>query len=112
MYVDETGLNLYTRRAYGTAQQGECVNRIVRGQQGLNVTVLAAMSDKVGLLYHEVYWETVKRDTFVYFMTSSEIILGNEDAFIILDNASCHSRVNEFFENMRIHFLPAYIRHF
>jgi hypothetical protein len=42
IYVDETGFNLYTKRAYGRARQGERVNRIVRGQRGSNVTVITA----------------------------------------------------------------------
>ena len=108
MYVDETGFNLYTKRACGRARQSERVNRIVREQRGLNVTVIAAISDKVGLLYHEVYWEIVKRGSFVHFMISLEVILRNEDAVIILDNAPCHNRVNEFFEILQKLFLLVY----
>ena len=105
IYVDETGFNLNTKRAYGRARQGERVNRIVRRQRGSNVTVITAISDKVGVLYYEVHWETVKRESFIHFMTSLEAVLGDEDAVIILDNAPCHSRINESFEYLQIRFL-------
>lgn len=44
-YGDETGFNLYTRRAYGRAKQGERLNGVVGGYLGSNVTVVVAISD-------------------------------------------------------------------
>ena len=38
IYIDETGFNLHTKRAYGRAPMGQRINRIVSGQRGGNVT--------------------------------------------------------------------------
>ena len=54
VYVDETEFDLFTKRAYGRARQGEHV-RVVRGKRGNNATVVAAISDHVGVLYYEVH---------------------------------------------------------
>ncbi|KAG7157487.1 hypothetical protein Hamer_G005930 [Homarus americanus] len=43
VYVDKTGYNLYTCRTYGRAPRGQCINRIVAGQRGSNVTLVAAI---------------------------------------------------------------------
>ena len=70
IYIYETGFNLWTKRTYfDRARAGECVNLITGGQRGRNVTVIATISDRVGLLYHETHVTTVTKETFQHFLT-------------------------------------------
>lgn len=106
IYIDESGYNLYTKRTYGRARRGERVNRIVGGQRGGNITLIAAVSDRCGLLYYEVHTASVTKETFLNFLTSLEAILGEEEAVLILDNAPVHRGMNELFPDLNFKFLP------
>ena len=108
IYVDETGFNLWTKRAYGRAPRGERVNRVVRGQRGNNITVIVAISDSVGVLYYEIKEGGVNKDKFSDFMMSLSAVLGEEEAVVILDNAPCHRGVQNRFPDLSIKFLPPY----
>ena len=46
------------------------VNRIVAGSRGNNVTAIVAISDKVGILYHEIITKPVNIEVFTHFMVS------------------------------------------
>ena len=59
IYIDETGYNMWTRRTYGRAPMGQRVNRAVGTQRGGNTTVIAAISDQVGIFYHELHFGPV-----------------------------------------------------
>ena len=106
IYIDETGFNLYTKRAYGRAPIGERVNRVVSGQRGGNVTVITAISDQVGVLYYEVHLGSVKAETFNEFMASMEAIIEDEDVVILMDNAPCHRGILEVYPELQLKYLP------
>ena len=106
IYIDETGFNLFTRRHYGRAPIGERVHRMVAGQRGRNVSVIAAISDRVGLVYHEIVHRSVNREVFIDFLTSLSVILGEERAVLIMDNAPCHSNVSVDNDALDIKYLP------
>ena len=108
IYVDETGYNLWTKRTYGRARLGERVNRIVGGQRGRNTTIICAISNQVGVLYHEIHFQTVNKQTFNNFMASLEAILGDEPAIIIMDNAPIHRGIDIIYPELSMKFLPAY----
>ena len=108
IYVDETGYNLWTKRTYGRARLGERVNRIVGGQRGRNATIICAISNQVGVLYHEIHFQTVNKPTFNNFMASLEAILGDEAAIIIMDNAPIHRGIDIIYPELSMKFLPAY----
>ena len=108
VYVDETGFNLYTKRAYGRAILGQRVNRVVRGQRGNNVTVIVAICDTVGVLYHEIHERGVNREVFYDFLTNLQVIIGEEDVVVVMDNAPCHRRMDIEFPRLAIKFLPPY----
>ena len=108
VYVDECGYNLWTRRSYGRSVVGERVNRIVGGQRGRNATVVAAISDKVGLLYHEIHFATVTKPVMCNFMFNLEFILGDEQAVIVMDNAPVHHGLQQNFPELEIMYLPPY----
>ena len=108
VYIDETGFNLWTKRAFGRGGVGERVNRIVGGSRGRNVTVIAAVSDLAGMFYHEVHTVSVTKEIFIDFMTSVAAVLGEERPYIIMDNAPVHNDVQRYFPQLQIKYLPAY----
>ena len=106
IYIDVTGFNLYTKRAYGRAPMGQRVNRIVSGQRGGNVTVITAISDQVGVLYYEIHTRSVKFDTFSSFIASLEGFVNGEDVVLIMDNAPCHNNVDAVYPELVFKRLP------
>ena len=108
IYIDECGFNLWTRRTYGRALVGERVNRIVGGQRGRNATIIAAISDQVGLLYHEIHFTSVNKEVFSSFIYQMEVILEDEPAVLIMDNAPVHNGISTDCPNLEIKFLPRY----
>ena len=90
VYVDETGLNLYLSRSRGRSPVGERASRIVCGQRGRNLTVIMVISDKVGVLYYETAWGRVDAERFRLFLEHLAVILGEENAVVIMDNVPCH----------------------
>lgn len=108
VYIDETGYNLYTARTYGRARRGERVNRMVAGQRGNNVTLIAAVSNVAGMFYHEIHVTSVTKEIFGNFMTSLCAVLGPEEAVFFMDNAPCHADVDEEFEGHHVRKIPPY----
>lgn len=106
VYIDETGYNLYTARTYGRAPRGERVNRIVAGQRGNNVTLIAAVSNVAGLFYHEIHVTSVTKEVFGNFMTSLSCVLGPEEAVFFMDNAPCHADVEDEFNRHPVKKIP------
>ena len=90
VYVDETGLNLWLSRTRGRAAVGSRAARIVCGQRGRNMTVLMAVSDQAGVVYHEISWGGVDAERFRVFLENLSVVLGDEAAVIIMDNAPAH----------------------
>ena len=89
IYIDETGVNMYTKRAYERAPRGERVNRLVGGQRCANVIVITAMSDQVGIVYNEIHVESLMAETFHGFMAGEDVVL--------LDKAPCHRCIQEVY---------------
>ena len=90
IYVDETGFNLHVSRTRRWAEVGSRAARVVCGQRGSNMTVIMAISDQVGVVYHEVVWGGVTAEVYNAFLTSLGVVLGDEEAVIIMDNAPAH----------------------
>ena len=109
VYIDEMGFNMYTKRSYGRARLGERAQRIVGGQRGNNLTMIAAISDQAGLFYYEIFTTDAKQQHFVNFVTSLDVIMGeNFNPYIILDNCSIHNRIQDTFPHRRFTYLPPY----
>ena len=92
IYVDETGLNLHLSRSRGRAQAGHRAARIVCGQRGRNMTVILAISDRVGAVYHEIVWGGVDCERLRVFLENLAIVLDEEQAVIDMDNAPAHGQ--------------------
>ena len=90
VYVDETGLNLHLSRSRGRAEAGCRAARVVCGQRGRNMTVILAISDRVGAVYHEIVWGGVDTERFRLYLENLAVILGEEPAVLIMDNAPAH----------------------
>lgn len=108
VYIDETGFNLWTKRAFGRGRVGERVNRVVGGNRGRNVTVIAAISDRAGMFYHEIHTVSVTKEIFIDFMTSLVAVLGEERPVVIMDNAPIHNGIQGYFPHLQVKYLPAY----
>ncbi|XP_042229780.1 uncharacterized protein LOC121871483 [Homarus americanus] len=78
VYIDETGFNLWTKRTYGRARCGERVHRAVGGQRGRNKTVIAAIAEHCGILYHEIHYGSVTKEVFSDFIASLAAIIGDQ----------------------------------
>ena len=107
VYVDETGLNLHLSRSRGRAEAGHRAARVVCGQRGRNMTVILAISDRVGAVYHEIVWGGVDRERFRVFLENLVVVLGEEDAVLIMDNAPAHGRA-EMLETHQVKKLAPY----
>ena len=71
-------------------RSGERAARVVCGQRGRNMTVIMAISDQVGVAYFEVVWGGLTAEVFRDFLTSLGVILGDEPATVVMDNAPAH----------------------
>ena len=114
VYLDECGFNLWTKRSFGRSLRGTRVPRVVNNQRGSNVMVTLATSPTHGLIHSEIRVGSVNRETFKVFISGlcfkiSEMF-GNEQVFIIMDNARPHMRPSlpEESENISIIYLPPY----
>ncbi|KAG7163928.1 putative DDE superfamily endonuclease domain-containing protein 4 [Homarus americanus] len=108
VYVYETGYNLHTCRTYGRALRGQCVNRIVAGQRGSILTLIASISNLARLFYYEIHVTSVTKEVHKKFMTSLDSVLGPKAAVILKDNALCHTGIEQEFEDCVIKKLPAH----
>ena len=106
IYIDETGFHLYTKRMYGRAARGERAIRVVGGQRGGNISLIAAISDVAGLVYYEMHTQSVTKEIFASFLTSLDVILGDEEAVLIMDNAPCHRDAGQVIQNHEVKYLP------
>lgn len=93
---------------YGRARVGQRANRIVGGQRGGNVSLIAAISDIAGMFYHETHTGGVNREIMLHFITNVDIILGDFHPEIIMDNAPCHNGIQALFPHRNMKYLPPY----
>lgn len=108
VYIDETGFNLYTRRTYGRAPVGQRANRIVGAQRGRNVTFLVAITPDVGVMHYECFARGVNYDDVASFMRTLSVILEDEPATVLMDNAPSHRHLQDPSGIHKVKFLPAY----
>lgn len=90
VFIDESGINLWTRRTRGRAVVGSRAVRTVAGRRGKNFTVVFAVSNTRGLLHHDILEGGMTGDRFRQFLETVSEAHENSIRFIF-DNASCHS---------------------
>ena len=91
IFIDESGINLWVRRTRGRAPRGHRAVRVVGGQRGRNFTVVFAVSNRRGLIHHDVFEGGMTCEKFNTFLENTSALL-NEPCTYIFDNASCHGR--------------------
>jgi len=69
------------------------VHRAVGGQRGRNTTVIAAISDQCGILYHEIHFGSVTKEVVSDFIASLSAIIGDARRTLVLDNAPVHNGI-------------------
>ena len=82
---------LWVRRTRGRAPRGHRAVRVVGGQRGRNFTVVFAVSNRRGLIHHDVFEGGMTSEKFNTFLENTSALL-NEPCTYIFDNASCHGR--------------------
>ena len=90
IFVDETNFNIWTRRTRGRAAAGERPMRRVRGRSP-NLNLILAVSEHVGIVYYELTRRTVNAEKFSHFLDNLEVVVAQELAFVIMDNAPIHN---------------------
>lgn len=109
IYIDEAGYNMWTRRSRGRAIRGQPAVRRPNGQRGRNVTILLAISDRLGIVHSLTQAGGMTRERFSGFLTELSQLIGVEnEANLIFDNARCHYEVPDPCENHRCIHLPPY----
>lgn len=109
VYIDEFGINIWTRRSQGRSIRGERAIRVVHGQRGKNLTTILAISPRWGL----VHWTTLSgglhNEQFSDFMMECSSLLADEEAVFVYDNARPHIRAPYLgLEKHEQVFLPPY----
>ena len=54
IFIDEAGINIWTKRTRGRAVRGRRAVRVVQGRRGPNLTMTFAVSNVGSLIYHEL----------------------------------------------------------
>lgn len=91
IFIDESGINLWVRRTRGRAPRGQRAVRVVGGQRGRNFTVVFAVSNRSGLIHHDVFEGGMTAAKFNDFLEATSALLPGPCVYIF-DNASCHGR--------------------
>ncbi|GFO13938.1 Tc1 transposase-like protein [Plakobranchus ocellatus] len=111
IYIDEAGINIWTKRTRGRARRGDRAVRIVQGRRGQNLTMTFAINVLNGLVYHELHQGGMTVERFNQFLleTSLQCNPGQEVCFIF-DNARAHGRAAEanLPAQFEIQYLPFY----
>ena len=114
LFIDEVGINIYTRRNQGGSKKGDRVYRRVSGQLGPNITVCIAVSNRQGLVHYQVFAGGMTSKRFSRFL---DVLCGNEiladmnaSRICIYDNARPHSRFSDLSVpgNFTVRRLPKY----
>ena len=110
IFVDESGFNLWLPRTRGRARRGQRAVRIVGGSRGLNFTLILAVSNRRGIIYHSFYEGATNADRFNAWLRDASAAAGNGDVTFIFDNAPCHRQFLQagLHDRHEGRYLPAY----
>jgi len=94
VFVDETGVCLWTTRKYGRSLIGTTPRAVVSSQREANRSVAMANAMNRGVVCYKVCASTFNRDGFVDFLADLCAELhanGPESPIIVMDNCRTHS---------------------
>jgi transposase len=111
IYVDECGVNAYYQRGYGRAKIGVRVQDIKRGQKFKRTNVIAGLWGKKHIAV-QCYSHSTTAAFFEDWFEFELLAIIPENALVILDNASFHSKKHLFNiadrYDINLLFLPTY----
>lgn len=111
VFIDETGWSLLCRQSRGRAPMGVRANLIVPMGHCQHLNMCAAISPVIGWIYHQLYEQSFRKETFLQFVRSLLDFLNVSHPAIrfcfIADNARIHSPV----DLNALFLLPEYSRH-
>ena len=114
IFIDEAGINLWTKRTRGRARRGERAVRVVRGTRARNFTMTFAVSPTTGVIETDLQTGGMNGQRFNDFLRRVADRLPGDgyQRVFVFDNAPCHRHAGnvEFPEgkNITIRWLPAY----
>ena len=107
IFIDESGFNIWLKRTYARARLGQRAFRSVVGQRGQNLTFKLAISPTTGVVAYSFHFGGKTSAIFNDFLqVVSEAINGNEETYLIMDNAPCHKNAVSPNPNHVVKFLP------
>ena len=89
IYIDESGFNLWLKRSYGRSNAGERCFRTQHGRRGKNISLCMAISVD-GIVHHQIRQGAFNNNKFNDFLCELDALLGEERAFLIMDNCRIH----------------------
>ena len=95
IYVDETGVNLWTARRFGRAPIGGWPRLLVSSQPGANRSIAMAVCPGFGVLHGTIRANAFNAQAFELFMRDLAGIVANcqvRNPVFIMDNCRVHSR--------------------
>ena len=112
IFIDEAGINIWTKRSYGRAHRGERAVRVVAGRRGNNLTITFAISATNGVVFHDIKEGGMTGETFVNFIEAVVNAFPHDGLprALIFDNAPAHRRAGnaDLPQNVSLHWLPPY----
>ena len=115
VYIDECGINLFTRRSQGRAPVGQPVRQRIVGARMANINLIMAINSDMGLVLYDLQQRTVNHERYQTFIDN---LINNEAAHrfqgsvhIVHDGARPHLRTSvpeEHSPRFFIHTLPPY----
>ena len=112
IFIDEAGINLWTRRTRGRARVGERAVRVVGGTRGRNFTMTLAVSATNGLIHHDLISGGMNGERFKEFL--QEVVEHFPDdgveKVLIFDNAPAHRSAGDVSlpQTVTLEWLPPY----
>ncbi|GFN84345.1 Dde superfamily endonuclease [Plakobranchus ocellatus] len=110
IFIDEAGINIWTKRTRGRAVRGRRAVRVVQGRRGPNLTMTFAVSNVGGLIYHELTEGGMTGQRFNEFIGTACRLYHPLNACFGIDNAPAHRQaVNlPLPQNFSVRYLPPY----
>jgi len=102
VYIDETNLNLFTKREYGRSAIGKRAISRLPASKGPNIHIIGAISQN-GLEYWEKRRGNYKKEEAANFVRRLiRTLVGNGtpliNVVVICDNAPCHSNIEDLLQ--------------
>lgn len=97
IYIDETGISLWTTRGHGRARRGVTPAVLVSAQRGVNKSVVMAICERHGILHSMIRSGSFNAGTFIEFMRELAHIVQERaipSPVFVMDNCRVHSRAD------------------